>query len=97
MLETKAGTPRLVEGAPVGERRFQQRVGPGDIGRNEGGGAVDRTVDMAFGRQVQYRFRLHLAEYRVERGAIADIDLEVSVAVAGPGLGQGVWGCPGFC
>ena len=90
VLEAEAGPRRLVERAPVGQRRFQERVGAGDVGLDEGGGAVDRAVDVAFRREMQHGIGPHFLEDRIERGAVADIDLEMAVSVAGAGFGQGV-------
>ena len=43
---------------------------------------------MAFGGEMQHGVGPGLGKDRVERGAVADVDLEMAMAVAGTRLGQ---------
>src|SRR5205807_6610651 len=52
---------------------FEQVVSPGDVGVDEGGGAGDRTVHVAFGREMQHGGRLVFRQHRVHGGAVADV------------------------
>ena len=58
---------------PVGERGFQQNMGPLDIGRDERRGTVDRAVDMRFCGQVKHRIGIEFSENVGNRLAVADV------------------------
>ena len=88
MLEAESRLRRGIERAPVGERHVEQDVGAQDIGLDERRGAVDRAVDVALGGEMQHGVGLDLVEDLVDRGAVADVDLEMGVPVAGARLGQ---------
>ena len=62
MDETEIRRPSMR--LPVGARRLEQRGGAGDIGRDEGRRAVDRSIDMAFGGQMQNGVWLMTGENR---------------------------------
>jgi hypothetical protein len=50
--EAELGSPRLMERGPVGPCRLEQAKCADDVGIDKGGGRVDRTVDVRFGREV---------------------------------------------
>ena len=70
----------LGEVREVGAGRFEQRISADDVRLDEGRGAVDRAVDVAFRREVHDRIGLVLAEQRRHRFAVADVGLLESVA-----------------
>ena len=66
---------------------MQQREGSDDVGRDEVLRAVDRTVDMAFGRKVHYRVRPKLFENLSHGGGIRNVGLQEMIAR----IGAGAW------
>lgn len=63
-------------------RRFQYSVSANHVGLDKGHRAVDRAIDVAFRRQVHHHVRLILGKYPIQLGAIADVDLLESIALA---------------
>ena len=78
MLEAEARAGLGVERAPVGEGGLEQRVGADDVGVDEGRGAVDRAVDMAFRCEVQDGVGPRLGEDRVERRPVGPSEPKTS-------------------
>ena len=78
MVEAEA--LRLALRGPVGAGGLKHRVGADDIGFHEGGGAVDGTVDMAFGGQMHDRVGPVPVKDRIHRRAVADIGLLERIA-----------------
>jgi hypothetical protein len=72
MQETEALALLAREAAPVAQGFLEDREGADDVGLDELAGAVDRAVDMAFGRKVHHRIRLIFLEQLAQAGAIAD-------------------------
>ncbi len=60
---------------PIGTRGFEQVEGAKHIRLDEGRGAVDGAVDMAFCGEVHDRIGSMRLQHPVERGAVADVDL----------------------
>ena len=61
-------------------RRLEQHEGADNIGLDEGGGPIDRTVDMAFGRQMHHDIRAELLDERAHGRCVANINLLEPVA-----------------
>ena len=57
--------------APVGAHRFQQAEGADDVGLDEVFRAVDRTIDMAFGGEIEHRARLVFGQQIRHQRAVA--------------------------
>jgi hypothetical protein len=73
MNETEAVALRRWQPGPILPCRFQQLVRPADVGVDEGGGACDRTVHMAFRREMQHGGGPVFRQHRIHRGTIADV------------------------
>ena len=73
MVETERVFLRAFESAPVFQRRVEQAEGAHHIGFHESAGAVDRAVDMAFGRQVHDPVDLLFAQQAQHQLAVEDI------------------------
>src|SRR5262245_19611285 len=61
------------EFAPMRERGLEQDIGTNNIGVDEIGGPVDRTIDMALRRQMHDRVRIETRKNVGDGRAIADI------------------------
>ena len=68
--------------------RFQQIERADDIGVDEVGRRLDRTVDMGFGRQVNHGVRVEIGKHAIDRRAIANVRLHETVAVVAGDLAQ---------
>ena len=68
--------------APIAEARLEQGIGADDVGLDERGRAVDRAVDVTFGRQVHHRVRSIPREQPVEATPVADVDPLEAIARA---------------
>ena len=64
-----------------------------DVRLKELFGAVDRSVDMAFGGEVHHGVRLVIDERCFHRSCVTDIDLEMAVALVVCNLGNAALGC----
>jgi hypothetical protein len=71
----------LAQSAPMVARGFQQPIAADHIGFDEGGGAVDGAVDVAFGSQMKHRIGAILREYPAQGRGIADIGLLEAIPV----------------
>ena len=60
------------ERAPVAQRFLQEGEGADDVGLNEVAWTIDRTIDMAFGRQMHHRVRLVFLEQLAQRRSLAN-------------------------
>ena len=71
----KAETLRLGlrQRAPIAERLLQQHERADDIGLHERGGPVDRTIDMAFRRQMQNDIGLEIGQRSAFIARVGDI------------------------
>ena len=74
-MEAKRRFLRRSQGIPPATGRLQQRIGAHDIGFDKRRRAVNRTIDMAFRRQVHHRIRLMLTKNAIQLAAVADIHL----------------------
>ena len=70
---------------PIAQGLLQQREGSGDVGRDEVLRAVDRTVDMAFGRKVHDGVGPKLFENLSHGGGVRNVGLQEMIARIGPG------------
>jgi hypothetical protein len=86
VLEAEAAARGLVERPPIGEGGFQQGERAVDICLDERCGTGDGAIDVAFRCEMQDRVGPELREDGVDRRAIADVDLVVSVPIAGSRL-----------
>ena len=68
---------------------LQQIVGTHDIGLDELPGAIDATIDVTFGREMQDGIRLILGNSLLGRVGVGDIDLGESIVGMGLDVGQG--------
>ena len=73
MQETEAVVRLALQLAPIGERLRQHDEGSHHVGLDEGGGAVDRAVDVAFGGQMQDGVGSKSIERRPDGGAITNV------------------------
>ena len=80
MQETEAVVRLALQLAPIGERLRQHDEGSHHIGLDEGGGAVNRAVDMAFGGQMQNGVGTKSIERRPDRGAVANVGANKGIA-----------------
>ena len=55
------------------ERGLEQDIGADDIGVDEFGGAVDRSVDVTFGREMHHRIGIEARKNLSDSQTIADI------------------------
>ncbi|MNV50259.1 hypothetical protein D3C71_1422610 [compost metagenome] len=82
MVETEALLLLRLQRLPVMPCRLQQGVGSHHVGFDKGRRAINRTVDMAFRRQVHDHIRLILGKHPIQCRAIADIHLLERIAFA---------------
>ena len=75
MQETEAFARFALQLAPIGQRLRQQDEGSHHIGLDEGGGPVDRAIDVTFGGQMHDRIRTKSFERRPDRGAVANVSV----------------------
>jgi hypothetical protein len=73
MVEAEGGLRAGIECGPVGSRRLQQREGAFDVRLDEGTRAVDASVDVALGGEVQHGARAVLGQQAVDERAITDV------------------------
>ena len=72
------------KGAPIGEGLFQEHKSPDDVGVDEIRSLVDRSVDMAFGRQMDDRVGSHVADQAANVVAVGDVATnEAKAPIAG--------------
>ena len=77
-----------IQSPPVLERRLQQHAGAQDVGLEEDLRCIDRTVDVAFGRQIEHRLGAETGEGGRHLGAICDVSDEETVARQIGNLGE---------
>ena len=80
MVEAERRLTRIIQRGPPGASGFQQRVGTDNVGFDKRRRAIDRTIDVAFRRQVHHDVRAVLGKHAVQRRTIADIHLLESKA-----------------
>ncbi len=68
------------EAVPICASRFEQRESADDVRLHEFAGPVDRTVYVAFSREMQHGARPVCSKQRIERRAIANIGMHKNVA-----------------
>lgn len=73
--ETEGGFVGLGQGGPVGAHGFEQAEGAQDVGLDEVLGAVDGSVHVALGREVDHGPRAVLIQHAIHQGAIAEVAL----------------------
>ena len=100
MEETEAGAAAGVASRvtfPVRPRRLEQLEGADDVGVHEVAGALDRTVDVALGGEVDHRVDGVLGEHPAHQLAVGDVavnelvarlPLEIGEAFAVPRVGE---------
>ena len=91
VVETEALPRPILEFAPIGARRLEQRIGADDVGLDEGGRAVDRPVDVGFGGQMHHRTGPVLGEDAPQRGTVTDIDFLEGIAPIGLDVRERAW------
>ena len=65
---------------PITARRFEQVVGPDNIGGNEVCGFGDRAIDVGFCCKVQHGVRMFTLEHDLQSGPVADVQLAERIA-----------------
>ena len=73
MQETEIRFGRTLQLVPVGAHGFEQAEGADDIGLNEIFRAVDRAIDMRFGRKINHCARLVFSQQLADQIKVADI------------------------
>jgi hypothetical protein len=76
MKKAECRLARGIQGLPVRPRNLQHSEGSNEIGLDESGWPFDRSVNVTFGCKVHQRAGPILAEKLVQRGSVADINLE---------------------
>ena len=74
--------PRILDPLPIAEGGLKEGMSSHDVGAHELGRSSDRTVDMAFSRQMHHRIRFEAREQLVEKVPIADIPMDKAVMIA---------------
>ena len=82
VMEAEIRPALPVEAIVVGARGLEQGEGAHDVGAHEVARAIDRAVDMTFGRQMHHRIRLAGREDVLHCGRVGDIGTDQLVAVA---------------
>ena len=80
MVKTEPGGTLRRKPSPVGECCVEQNPGALDVGLDERGRSVDRTVDMRFGREMENGVGVEFLHSREHRLPIADIGSAKDVA-----------------
>ena len=73
MMEPEGVSPCPVEALPIVKRSLQHHICANDIRLDEGAGAFNRTIDVAFRRQMHDDIGPEGAQRLGDRGGIADI------------------------
>ena len=92
-MEAERCTPRRAERGAVVPRRLQQSEGADDIGLDECGRAVDRAIDMAFGRKMHHRVGLMRREDLPHRRGVGDVGADQHVPVVAARFLQRILRC----
>ena len=72
-MKAKAAPPPGVELPPVAQGRFQQDESPYDVRADERYRAVDGTIDMGFGGEMQHKVGVMNPEQALDRSFIRNI------------------------
>ena len=84
-VEAKVVCP-WAELSPMRQRRFEQDIGADDVGVDELGRAIDRAIDMAFGREMHDPVWIKACEGVSDCGAVANVraaEMIARIAVRG--------------
>lgn len=76
MQEAEGITARVRQRFPIVAHCLEQGQSADHVGLDEGARAFDRTIDMAFGREVQHRVRLMFLQQASHERAVADVALD---------------------
>ena len=86
--EAEAFLVGALQRAPVGAHRFEQVEGADHVGLDEIFGAVDRSVHMAFGGEVDHGARPVLRQQPLHQRTVADVALHEDVTGVAAQAGQ---------
>ena len=84
-MEAKTRASPRIQSTPVVQRLLQQGEGSNHISLDERCRAVDRAIDMAFGREIHHELWLVAFEQPAQRGSVANVHLRKQIAPASRG------------
>lgn len=79
MQETERLLRIARQGFPVGAHRFEQAEGANDVGLDEVFRAMNRTIDMRLGGEIDHRTRLMLGQQLLDQRRVGDIAVDEQV------------------
>ena len=79
MMKPKGLFARTIKTIEIVPRNFEQRKRSDDIGLNKIRGAIYRTINMTFSRQMHHRIRLKVRKHRRNRILVANIDFRKTI------------------
>ena len=81
-MKAEGTSPLRIEAEPILPRLRQHHEGADQVGFDERGGAVDRSIDMAFRGEVRDNVGPEIADDGPDRLGIADVSPNEAVAFA---------------